>query len=55
MPRARFSQKVRVGPGGRPIVLMGNCIEKVESRLEDEETEAILRSNPWMRKLPFIG
>ncbi|KAL1515232.1 hypothetical protein AB1Y20_001866 [Prymnesium parvum] len=33
---------------------MGNCIDRVESSADDEESKAILRANPWMRKLPFI-
>ena len=33
---------------------MGNCIDRIDDRVDDEENKSILQSNPWMRKLPFI-
>ena len=33
---------------------MGNCIDRMDHAIDDEECKSILRSNPWMRKLPFI-
>ena len=30
---------------------MGNCIDHVS---DEEECRAIVRSNPWVRRLPFI-
>lgn len=33
---------------------MGNCFDRLDHGLDDEECKKILRSNPWMRKLPFI-
>ena len=33
---------------------MGNCIDRLEAGADDEDCKAILRANPWMRKLPFI-
>ena len=34
---------------------MGNCLDRGGCAIDDEECRQILRDNPWMRKLPFIG
>eukprot|EP00965_Chrysotila_dentata_P260824 6214046-Pleurochrysis_carterae.AAC.1 len=33
---------------------MGNCLDR-PLRDADDECKAILRTNPWMRKLPYIA
>ena len=38
----------RSGPQG---AAMGNCIDHAS---DEEECKAIIKSNPWVRKLPFI-
>ena len=45
------SLQIATHPSGKGGSIMGNCIDIVS---DEDECGAIVRSNPWVRRLPFI-